>query len=67
MTLVNKCPNRAALGTYGSDAEKKALDRILYFKQLSNHIKLNGTSFRPKIKHVRRQFSSGALYFPLFM
>lgn len=22
MTSVNKCPNRAALGTYGSDAEK---------------------------------------------
>ena len=62
--LINQCLNHAALGTYGSDAEKHF---TTYFKQLSDHIKLNGTTFRPKIKHVLRQFSSGGLYLLLFM
>lgn len=62
---VSKCPNHVALGTYGSDAE--TLGRVLHFNELSDHAKLYGTTFRPKIKHVLKQFSSGALYLPLFM
>lgn len=65
MTLVNKCPNHAVLGSYGSDAEKHL---TTYFTLNSyDHSKLGGTTFRFKIKHVLKQFSYGSLYFPLFM